>query len=122
MKLLLDQGSPRTAVEGLRLAGHEAVHTAELGLSTASDSQIIEHARCGQWIVVTLDADFHAQIAVENAASPSIIRVRQEGLRAEALVHFLLNVIRACEGDLEKGALVSATREQVRVRTLPVGK
>jgi predicted nuclease of predicted toxin-antitoxin system len=122
MKLLLDQGLPRSAVDGLRRAGHDTMHTGEVGLASAGDSEIIEHARRDGWVIVTLDSDFHAQIALEDVASPSVIRIREEGLRAEALVRLLLEVIRSCGDDLAKGAFVSATREQARVRTLPIGK
>ena len=122
MKLLLDQGLPRSAANALREAGHVAAHAGEIGLATATDSDIIERARSEDWIIVTLDADFHAQIVLDERASPSVIRIREEGLRAEALVHLLLEIIRTCGDDLVKGAFVSATREQARVRCLPIGR
>lgn len=122
MKILLDQGLPRSAAEDLRRAGHEAVHAGEVGFATASDADIIDHARRGGWVVVTLDADFHSQIALEGALSPSVIRIREDGLRSEALVRLLLDIIRSCGEDVAKGAFVSATREQARIRNLPIGK
>jgi predicted nuclease of predicted toxin-antitoxin system len=122
MRLLLDQGLPRSAADRLRRAGHEAVHTGEIGLATASDSDIIKRARRDGSVVITLDADFHAEIALEGAAKPSVIRVREEGLRAEALVELLLEVIRSCEKELDRGAFVSATRAEARIRVLPIGK
>src|SRR2546426_9473637 len=36
----------------------------EKGLATASDAKIIDSARQGGWIVVTLDADSHALLAL----------------------------------------------------------
>ncbi|HYL64799.1 MAG TPA: DUF5615 family PIN-like protein, partial [Candidatus Methylomirabilis sp.] len=60
MKLLLDQGLPRSTVFHLRAAGVESVHVGERALATASDSAILDIARQEQCIVVTLDADFHA--------------------------------------------------------------
>ncbi|HXG91617.1 MAG TPA: DUF5615 family PIN-like protein [Blastocatellia bacterium] len=59
MKLLLDQGLPRTAAVILRSAGFDVVHTGEIGLATAEDVAIIEHSRDEGRIIVTLDADFH---------------------------------------------------------------
>jgi hypothetical protein len=44
MKLLLDQGTPRSAATILRRAGFDAVHTGEIGLAEAEDSEIIRRA------------------------------------------------------------------------------
>ena len=41
MKLLLDQGLPRSTAELLRQSGLDAVHTGECGLSVASDDEIL---------------------------------------------------------------------------------
>jgi len=58
MKLLLDQGLPRSAARLLCDAGIDAEHTGECGSSMASDSSILEYARDRDRIVVTLDSDF----------------------------------------------------------------
>ena len=82
MRILLDQGVPRGAAAVLSNAGHNAIHTGQCGLATASDSQILSVAREQQRIIVSLDSDFHSLIARQNATGPSVIRIRQEGLRA----------------------------------------
>nr|WP_258003931.1 DUF5615 family PIN-like protein [Fischerella thermalis] len=41
MKLLLDQGLPRSAATLLSEAGIDAVHVAEIGLSAADDRDIL---------------------------------------------------------------------------------
>jgi predicted nuclease of predicted toxin-antitoxin system len=64
MRLLLDQGLPRSTVHHLDAAGVESAHVGEKGLATASDAKIIDFARQGGWIVVTLDADFHTLLAL----------------------------------------------------------
>ena len=57
MKLLLDQGLPRSTVLHLANAGIEAEHIGNLGMAKASDELILDAARKRQATVVTLDAD-----------------------------------------------------------------
>ncbi|PAW89360.1 MAG: hypothetical protein B9S33_02965 [Pedosphaera sp. Tous-C6FEB] len=120
MKLLLDQGTPRSAAMLLRQAGFDVVHTGEIGLAEAEDSEIIRHAADDDRIVVTLDADFHTQLALTQASKPSVVRIRVEGLRAEDFSRLLQQVLRQCRADLETGAMISVNEFQIRVRRLPV--
>ena len=121
MKLLLDQGLPRSATRLLGDAGIDTVHTGECGLSRASDASIIEYARDQGRTVITLDSDFQALMALANAASPSVIRIRIEGLGAKAAADLILLVLERCREDLDKGALVSVMEDKIRVRNLPLG-
>lgn len=118
--LLLDQGLPRSTMQSLHHAGIAAEHTGDIGLSVADDRTILEHARERDQIVVTLDADFHAQLALSGAAGPSVIRIRIEGLRAEQLAALLMGVLERCCEDLKSGAMVTVTEAGVRVRRLPL--
>ena len=120
INLLLDQGLPRGASALLREAGHDTVHVADIGMATASDGDILEKARSEDRAVVTLDADFHALVAVSGASSPSVIRLRVEGLRGEKLVSLLLLAIGECGEDLEAGALVTVQERRLRIRRLPL--
>lgn len=120
MKLLLDQGLPRSAAKLLNAAGIEAVHVGEIGYATASDFAILEKAREDGCIVVTLDADFHSLMALSGAVLPSIIRIRIEGLQGKALVNLLQYVLRQCVDDLDGGALVTVQTGRIRTRRLPL--
>jgi predicted nuclease of predicted toxin-antitoxin system len=71
-------------------------------------------------VVVTLDADFHAMLALSGAVRPSVVRVRIEGLQAQMLATLLIKVLEICADDLEKGAMVSVTENGARVRRLPL--
>lgn len=122
MRLLLDQGLPRSAARCLREAGADAIHTAECGLATASDVEILVAARKDGRAVVTLDADFHALLALSGAAQPSVVRIRIEGLQAEALARIIRTVLDHCEADLAKGAAVTVTEGDIRVHHLPVSR
>ena len=120
--LLLDQGLPRTTPTYLRSSGLEAEHAGDISLSTADDHAILTHALEHGQIVVTLDADFHAQLALSGAAGPSVIRVRIEGLKARQLSDLLVRVLEQCEDDLKSGAMVTVTESNVRIRRLPLAR
>jgi predicted nuclease of predicted toxin-antitoxin system len=120
MKLLLDQGLPRSAAALLHEAGIDAIHVADIGFSAADDTDILQRAQEDERVVVTLDADFHALLALTEATSPSVIRIRIERLRAQALTNLLLTVIGECEEDLELGAVVTVEPSRIRVRRLPL--
>jgi len=120
MKLLLDQGLPRSAVGRLRDAGVDTVHTGDCGLGSASDKEILAAAEREGRAVVTLDADFHALLALGGASGPSVIRIRIEGLQADGLVDLLRRVLDRSGEDLVAGAMVSVTEGQIRVRRLPI--
>ncbi len=119
-RILLDQGLPRSAVKILGIRGWDVLHTGDIGLSNASDREIIEYARKEGRIVITLDADFHAILAVENAREPSVIRIRQEGLRGDALAELIEKIWPKIQSQLETGALATVTEKSIRVRKIPI--
>ena len=120
MRLRLDQGLPRTTPAHLLKLGLEAQHAGDIGLATASDKAILAHSREYGLTVVTLDADFHALLALSGAAGPSVIRIRIEGLKASELAELLMRVVEQCKDDLSSGAMVAATESGVRLRHLPL--
>lgn len=120
MKLLLDQGLPRSAATLLCQRGADAVHVGELGLAAADDALILETGRETGRVVVTLDADFHALMVLSGARQPSVIRIRIERLRGAQLAEVRLRVLEACGDDLDRGALVSVQQGRTRLRRLPI--
>jgi len=71
-------------------------------------------------IVVTLDADFHALLALSGADKPSVVRIRIEGLRAEPLAALLLALLAERSAELEQGALLTVQPKRIRIHYLPV--
>ena len=122
MKLLLDQGLPRSAAALLCEADIDTLHVAQIGLSAAEDREILIYAQDDKRVVVTLDSDFHALLALTEATSPSVIRIRIQSLRAPALTELLVKVINKCEADLQQGAVVTVEPSRIRVRHLPLLK
>jgi predicted nuclease of predicted toxin-antitoxin system len=120
MKLLLDQGLPRSTASLLRDAGIDAVHTGEIGCSTAEDAVILEQARQEDRIVVTLDADFHMLLALSGASWPSVVRIRIEQLRAEAMAELVQRILSEWSDELTAGYVLTVQPGRIRFRRLPL--
>jgi len=120
MKLLLDQGLPRSAAQLLREGGVDTVHVGEIGLSTANDNDILQRGREDGRVVVTLDADFHSLLAFSGAISPSVIRIRIEGLNGPKSASLIKEVVWGSKADLANGALVTVQPGRIRIRRLPI--
>lgn len=120
MKLLLDQGLPRSAAALLRVAGLDADHVGDRGYASAADTAILALAVAEDRVVVTLDADFHTLLALAVATEPSVIRIRIEGLRAEALASLILSVLAQARDELSAGAVVTVQEGRLRIRRLPL--
>jgi predicted nuclease of predicted toxin-antitoxin system len=120
MELLLDQGLARSAATLLRKAVIDTVHVGKIGYSTADDAMILQKTRDEGRIVVTLDADFHALLALSRATSPSVIRIRLEGLHGPEAVSLIEAVLTHCGDDLAQGAVVTVQPGRMRIRRLPL--
>ena len=120
--VLLDQGLPRTAAGLLREIGWDAQHVSERGMSQAEDVAIIEVARQEGRVVVTLDADFHALLAVSGAQGPSVLRIRMEGLKADRVASLIEQVFAVAGNALALGAMVTVLDGKIRIKHLPIVK
>ncbi len=121
MKLLLDANlSPRVA-RLLKEAGHDAIHVADIGLLTATDPMILRAAAKEERILLTADSDFGALLALGSLASPSVLLLRSaDHLRPSEQAELIAANLPQIAEDLGKGAIVSLTRDRLRVRELPI--
>jgi predicted nuclease of predicted toxin-antitoxin system len=119
-RLLLDQGLPRSTAALLSQGGWDVVHVSEIGMSRADDREILGRARADSRVCVTLDADFHSLLATSGERGPSVIRIRKEGLDADALAALLQTIWSRVEDALASGALVTISERSIRARRLPI--
>jgi predicted nuclease of predicted toxin-antitoxin system len=70
--------------------GLDARHVGDIGLAEATDEAILQEGLRDERLVVTLDADFHAILARTRAGAPSVVRIRIDGLKAEAVTSVIL--------------------------------
>lgn len=121
-RLLLDQGLPRSPPRHLERLGIRSVHAADIGLSRAADREIVAEARAQGLAIVTLDADFHALIALSGKTRPTVIRIRREGLDGERIAALIAEVMARLPEAISRGALITVTERNIRVRHLPVAR
>jgi predicted nuclease of predicted toxin-antitoxin system len=119
IKLLLDQGLPRTATNILKNMNIDTLHVGDIGAATAEDEEILHIARKDQRTIVTMDADFHTIIALSGAISPSVVRIRRQRLPAPAVAKLIREVLDECKEDLDKGAAVTVD-SRIRVKRYPL--
>ena len=123
MKLLLDANLSPEVARLLKEAGHDAIHVRDIELLSAPDPEILQAAADEERILLTADADFGALLALGSLASPSVLLLRSaDHLRpSEQAKLIVANLPPIAEG-LEKGAIVSLTRDRLRVRELPIAR
>src|SRR5207237_7584385 len=120
MRVLLDEGLPAMAAALLREDGIDAMHVTEVEALSTPDKTILELARSTARVVITLDADFHALLAASGAVTPSVIRIRRQGLGAQAIRELVTRLLRDYEGALAEGAALSVRGHLVGIRRLPL--
>ena len=127
MRFLVDANlSPRLAVS-LTEAGHDAVHVAGLGMSRATDIEILEVADRDDRVVVSADTDFGTLLAMGNRRSPSVLLLRLGSPRRTeqltAVLHLNLPAVLEALGAgsvvVRPGAGVARGRRPRGVRPLP---
>lgn len=121
MRLLLDQNLSPALADLLNATGHDAVHVRSIGLSRASDDQIMTAAVTNRRVVVSADTDFGELLARTNADEPSVLLIRrQDQRRARQLAALIELNLPAVSDDLEAGAIVVFDADRIRVRRLPL--
>lgn len=119
-RVLLDQGLPATAAGALRQDGWDAVHTSEIGMQVAEDSDILRHALTEARTVITLDRDFPQLLALTAAERPSVILIRQQRLRSEDLTSLLERLWLEYSAAIQQACVLMTGPNGTRVRLLPL--
>jgi len=121
MKFLIDNALSPVVAEGLRQAGHDALHVRDLGLAAADDVVIFEHADRDQRVIVSADTDFGTILAIRNTAKPSVILFRGATPRHPiGQVRLLLANLGEIAPSVDRGAVVVLEPQRIRVRTLTI--
>jgi predicted nuclease of predicted toxin-antitoxin system len=122
MKFLADMGISPKAVVFLQMLGHDAAHLHDQDLDRLPDSAILGKARNEKRVLLTHDLDFGDLVAASKAQLPSVVIFRLRSMRPERVNRYLELIVTQYRDVLEKGAIISVSEEQIRVRTLPLTK
>jgi predicted nuclease of predicted toxin-antitoxin system len=118
--LLLDANLPPSLVGRLAASGVVAAHVGEIGLGSASDEVIVEHARARGDLLVTHDLDFSRILAASGETAPSVIVLRLRQPKPTTLAQAINTALTRASDDLRLGAIVTVEDSAIRVRMLPV--
>jgi predicted nuclease of predicted toxin-antitoxin system len=120
MKCLVDMNLSPGWVDFLIEAGIDSIHWSMVGLSTATDGELMRWAADEGFVILTADLDFGAILAATHAVKPSVVQIRSDRLTPRSIGSAVLRALRQMESELEDGAIVSVDTAGARLRILPM--
>lgn len=119
MTILIDVNLSPMWVPFFEKHGTAAIYWTDVGRMDAPDAEIMQFAAERGHVLMTHDLDFAAMIAASGLDGPSVLQIRTQDVLPDAVGGLVMNAIAAFGSELNRGALVTITKDRGRVRLLP---
>jgi predicted nuclease of predicted toxin-antitoxin system len=121
MRFLVDQCLSPDFATALARHGHDVVHLRDLGMQRAPDTEVLQHTRNQDSVLVSADTDFGTILAHTSATRPSVVIFRRlTGRRPTEQAALLLANLPTIADALDNGSIVIIEEARIRVRALPI--
>jgi predicted nuclease of predicted toxin-antitoxin system len=120
MNFLLNMNVHRDMTAPLKQRGHICRHAGDIGMSRATDAEIVAEAKRTGEAIITHDLDYGHLLAFSGERAPSVLILRVRDLRTDEIMSRLDAVWNEIEVPLNEGAIVSLADKSLRIRRLPI--
>src|SRR3989338_2351972 len=110
--------SQRTAI-WLKECGFDAVHVRDRGMAKSDDAKIFDLAAAENRIIITMDLDFSAILALTKTNGPGVILLRMHRPNPES-IKFRLGILFKSHSETDIVSSITIVEDaRIRIRKLP---